>query len=129
MLLSSILSFHLLAFLVRQPNVDEFSQLLFFREFLFLLLLLFFFPNLLVRAAPMAYGSSQARGRIGTAAYTTATAMWDLSRSSWQCWILNPVSGASDQTYILMDTSQISFCCATLGTPLRCSFDLNFPNN
>ena len=46
-------------------------------------------------------------------AYTTAiaTAMWDLSHvcnlshSSWQCWIHNPLSKARDQTLILMDTS------------------------
>ena len=42
-------------------------------------------------------------------AYTTATAMPDpshicyLHRSSWQCQILNPSSGARDQTYVLMD--------------------------
>ena len=41
-------------------------------------------------------------------AYTTATATWDLSHicnldhSSWQCWILNPLSEARDQTCILM---------------------------
>ena len=45
--------------------------------------------------------------------YTTATEMQDPSRvcglhhSSWQCWILNPQSKASDQTWILMDASQI----------------------
>ena len=44
-------------------------------------------------------------------AYTTATAIQDLSHvcslhhSSWQCWILNPLSEARDQTHILMDTS------------------------
>ena len=55
--------------------------------------------------------------------YTTATAIWDLSRvcnlhhSSWQRRILNPLSKARDQTRILKDTSQILFCCATIGTP------------
>ena len=44
-------------------------------------------------------------------AYDTATATWDLScvcslyHSSWQCWILYPLSRAKDQTHILMDTS------------------------
>ena len=44
-------------------------------------------------------------------AYATATAMLGLShicnlhRSSWQHWILNPLSEASDRTHILMDTS------------------------
>ena len=56
-------------------------------------------------------------------AYTTATAMQDLScicnlhHSSWQCWILNPLNEARDRTHILMDTSQIHFCCAMTGTP------------
>ena len=59
----------------------------------------------------MAYGSSQARGPIGAVAatYTTATAMWDLSRicdlhgSSRQCWTLNPLNEARDQTCVLMN--------------------------
>ena len=44
--------------------------------------------------------------------YTTATAIWDLSRvcdlhhSSWQCQIPDPPSKARDQTYILMYASQ-----------------------
>ena len=56
------------------------------------------------RAAPAAYGDSQARDQIGAtaAADTTATATWDLSlvfdlyHSSWQRWILNPLCGAGD---------------------------------
>ena len=39
----------------------------------------------------MAYGSSQARGRIGA----TAAGLY---HSSWQCQILNPLSEARDQT-------------------------------
>ena len=48
-------------------------------------------------------------------AYSTAIATWDLSRvcdlhhSSRQHQILNPLSEARDQTYVLMDTSQIPF--------------------
>ena len=57
-----------------------------------------------LRAAPVAYGGSQARGPIGIQlpAYATATAMPDPSRvcdpyhSSWQRWILNPLTGARD---------------------------------
>ena len=41
----------------------------------------------------------------------------DPHHSSQQCRILNPLSEARDQTCILMDTSQIHFCCATTGTP------------
>ena len=46
-------------------------------------------------------------------AYATATAMWDpscvcdLHHSSWQRWILNPLSRARDQTYVLMDASRV----------------------
>ena len=57
---------------------------------------------LVFRAVPTAYGSSQGMGLIRsvTAGLPTATAMpdpshiFDLHHSSWQCWILNPVSGA-----------------------------------
>ena len=55
-------------------------------------------------------------------AYTTATATRDLScicklhHSPWQCWILEPLSEARDQTQVLMETSRICFCCTT-GTP------------
>ena len=56
-------------------------------------------------------------------AYTTATATWDLSQvchlhhSSQQCQILNPLTEAKGRTHILMDTSQICFHLATMGTP------------
>ena len=56
-------------------------------------------------------------------AYATATATRDLSRvcnlhhSSWQHRILDSLSEARDWTVILMDTSWICFCCATVGTP------------
>ena len=56
-------------------------------------------------------------------AYTTATAMWDLSHvrdlhhSSRQCRIPNPLSEARDRTHILMDTSQIHLHCATTEAP------------
>ena len=49
-------------------------------------------------------------------AYTTAAATRDLScicdlhHSSWQCWILNPLSKARDRTCILMDTSWVCYC-------------------
>ena len=54
--------------------------------------------------------------------YTTAIATQDLSRicdlhhSSWQRWILNPLSGARDGTGNLMVPSPIRFHCATTGT-------------
>ena len=48
-------------------------------------------------------------------AYTTATAMWDLTHicnlcySSWQLLILNPLSKTRDQTHVLLDASQIRY--------------------
>ena len=69
-------------------------------------------------------------GRLGVQselllpAYTTAATTQDLSRvfklhhSSRQCWILNPMSKALDQTHNLMVPSWIHFSCATTGTPL-----------
>ena len=64
-------------------------------------------------AAPVAYGSSQARNgiRSAAAAYPTATATLYLSHicklrhSLWQRWILNSLSEARDQTYILAETT------------------------
>ena len=92
------------------------------------LLFLFLFFFLLCRAAPVAYGSSQAR-RIKLErqllANPTAIAtpypncVCDLHHSSCQCQIHHPLSEARDQTCILMDTSQIRFCCAMMGTPSR----------
>ena len=62
--------------------------------------------------------------------HTTAT--WDLScvcdlhRSSWQCWILNPLREAKDRTHNLMIPNQICFCCAMMGTPIGMVFAFNF---
>ena len=56
-------------------------------------------------------------------AYTAAAATPDpsslcsLHHSSWQRRILNPLSEARDRTCVLMDTGQVHFCCATMGTP------------
>ena len=55
-------------------------------------------------------------------AYASATAMpdpssaCDLHHSSRQCWILNPLSEARDQTHNLMVPSRSCFHCATTGT-------------
>ena len=57
-------------------------------------------------------------------AYSTAMATPDLSHacnlhpSSWQGWILNPLREARDQTHILVITSWVCYCWATMGTPL-----------
>ena len=41
----------------------------------------------------------------------------DLHHSSWQYQIPDPLRKGKDQTCIFMDTSQIHFWCATVGTP------------
>ena len=67
---------------------------------------------LFVLAAPVAYGSSQARGQIGAAASsphhspTTRDPAASVTYiTAWQCQILNPLSEARDPTCVLMDTS------------------------
>ena len=60
------------------------------------------------RAAPKAYGDSQARGLIGAvAAGLHQSCICDLHHSSWQHWILNPLREAKDGTCNLMVSSQI----------------------
>ena len=66
-------------------------------------------------AAPVAYGRSQARDRIRTTAAGLCHSRskrdlccsCDLHYSSWQHWILNPLSKARDRIHILMNTSQV----------------------
>jgi len=91
----------------------------------------FFFFFVFFRAAPMAYGSCQARGQIRAAAaslYRSAT--WDLNcvcdlhHNSQQCQILNPLSEARDWTHILMNTSQVHYCWAMTGTTVEKFFPL-----
>ena len=67
-----------------------------------LLSFLFFFFFCLFRAAPAAYGGSQARGQIGAVAAS-------LHHSSEQCQILNLLSEAREGTRVLRDTGQIRF--------------------
>jgi len=70
-----------------------------------------------LRATPMAYGGSQARGQNGAIAaghshsHSNARSEpgLDLHHSSQQRLILKPVSETRDQTCILTDTSQICF--------------------
>ena len=77
----------------------------------------------LFRASLPAYGGSQARGLIGATvaslhhSHKGTRAESDLHHSSWQCRILNLLFEARDRTCNLMVPSQISFCCAAVGTP------------
>ena len=45
------------------------------------------------------------------------TASVNLHHSSWQCQILNLLSEGRDRIHILMDTSQVRYRRATMGTP------------
>ena len=61
-------------------------------------------------------------------AYSTAAATWDpsnicdLHHSSWQFWVLNPLSKARDWTHIIMNISWVYYHWATMGTPLLIIF-------
>ena len=86
---------------------------------------LFEFFFFLFGATPMAYGSSQARGKIGAIAaalhhshsHTGSKPCLQLTPRSWQRWIFSPLSEARNWTCNLMVPSQICFHCATMGTP------------
>ena len=83
------------------------------------------FVFLLFRAALAACENSLARGwsRAVAAGLQHTTTIQDLSHvcdlhhSSQQCRILNPLSKARDQVFVLMDTSQICYHWARTGTP------------
>ena len=74
----------------------------------------------------MAYGSSQARCRIGAVAddlhhsHSNAGSEMHLQPTPQltQCWILNLLSKARDPTHILMGASWVYYCWATMGTPI-----------
>ncbi len=70
----------------------------------------------LFRAAPAAYGGSQARDPVGAVAAGPApqpqptpdpSRVCDLHHGSRQRWILNPLSEARDQTRDLVDASRL----------------------
>ena len=87
--------------------------------------ILFYFIFLLFRAALKAYGSSQARGRMGSVATglhqqpqqhgIRATSV--TTPQLMATWIAGPLNEARDWTHIFMDTGHICFHCATTGTP------------
>ena len=72
------------------------------------------------RATHVAYGGSQARNQIrATAAglhHSHSHARTKPASVIQQRRIFSPLSGARDQTYILMDTSRVHFCWTTMGT-------------
>ena len=80
---------------------------------------IFFVFFCLFRAAPVAYGGSQARGLMGAAATATPdlSHVCDLHHSSQQRRICNPLRKAKDRTHNLIVPSLIPFHCATMGIP------------
>ena len=96
----------------------------------------FFFVFLSFRAAPTAYGGSQARGPFRAVAAGlhhshSHVGSWphlQLHHSSPQRQILNPLSEAGVQTHILMDTSQVCYLLSHDGnSPLPILNKSNFP--
>ena len=72
---------------------------------------------------PMEVPRLGVKSELQLPAFARATATGDPSRicdlhySSWQRWILNPLSEARDQTRNLVVPSWIRFLCATTGIP------------
>ena len=81
---------------------------------------LFFFLGLHLQ--PMEVPRLGVEVELQLLASTIATAtpdpshIWDLCCSSRQCRILNLLSGARDQTHILMDLIRFCYSCTTVGT-------------
>ena len=79
------------------------------------MIIYFFFFVFFLRATPVAYRSSQARGQIGVAAdglyhsHSNAGSKPRLHHSSQRCWILNPPREARGHTSVLTGASQIRF--------------------
>ena len=95
----------------KQTLLSEFLMCFVYLGDTFIAGLFFFFCRIFWGAAPAACGGSQVRGRIGAVAV-------GLHHSSQQCWILNPLNKARDQTCVLMDAGQICFHWTTMGTPV-----------
>ena len=70
------------------------------------------------------------KSELQLSAYTTAPATRDLNRvfdlhhSSQERWTPDPLSEARDRIHILVDASQMCFCCATKGRPVITDFIL-----
>ena len=90
----------------------------------------FFFSFLEPHLWHMEVPSLEIKLELQLQAYTTVTAMWDLSHicdlhhSSRQCQILNLLREARDRTRNLMDTSQTHLHWATMGIPLCAKFEV-----
>ena len=95
--------------LTAQPGFAASSVLIMASLFFF-----FFFPGL--HPQHMEVSRLGAESELQLPAYVTTTATFGLScirnihHGSWQRQILNPLSRARDQTYILMVTSLMHYC-------------------
>ena len=93
------------------------------QHFIYLFIYLFIYVIFLLHPQHTDVPRLGVQSQLQLLAYTTATAMLDLRQvcdlhdSSWQCWILNPLSEAGDRTCILMDTSWVRYRRDTMGTP------------
>ena len=91
----------------------------FFRESLNILFFFFF----KLHPWHMEVSKLGVKSKLQLPAYATVTAMPDLSHicelyhSSQQRQILNPLSEATDQTHNFINTSQVHYRWATMGTP------------
>ena len=96
-------------------NKDKYSYFLFF--------FFFFCFSFLFRATPadMEVPRLGVESDLQMPAYATATQdlshICDLHHSSRQRRIPNPLSKSRDGTRIVMDTSEVHYCWATVGTP------------
>ena len=96
---------------------------------------LLLFLLLLLTTAPVAYGSSQARGQIGAAAAHQRHShsnegsklhLWSTYTTYGNNESLTHWASPRDWTCVLMDTNHIRFCWATTGTP-RPPLSLGWP--
>ena len=98
--------------------------LILFLDILLLLLLFCLFFFLGPHPRPMEVPKLGVKLELQLLAYATAKPtrdlnhICDLHHSSLQCQIPDPLSKARDHTRILMDTSQIPFCCTTGELPI-----------
>ena len=84
---------------------------------------LFIFVFLGLHLQPMDVPGPGVESELQRPVYTTAIATLDpirlcnLYHSSWQCWILYPLSKARDWTRVLLETSRVCYHWAMMGTP------------
>ena len=105
-----------------QPAFRQINASAEVQDQVFFFFLPFFFFNLRLHPQHMQVPRLGVELELWLLAYATATStpdpshLYNLHHSSLQHWILNPLSGARDWTCVHMDTSQIRFCWAIMGS-------------